>query len=65
MAGFYLLTFSRFPPSDTFCLAHAHFILIIVGVGKERHTLIVHSMVKADKEAPVTGTTLRTTGPVL
>ena len=33
----------------------------IVGVGKERRTLIVHGDVKA---APITGTTLRTTGPV-
>ena len=36
-----------------------------VGVGKERRTFIHNwSMVIAEKTAPVTGMTLRTTGPV-
>ena len=35
----------------------------IVGVGKERHTQN-RSTVKSENAAPVTGTTLRTTGPV-
>ena len=39
---------------------HAHFIPI-VDVGKERHVSL--SMVKPEKAASVTGTTLRTTGP--
>ena len=41
-------------PPDTFCIALAHF-MPIVGVNC--------SMVKPEKAAPVTGTTLRTTGP--
>ena len=42
-------------------LSNAHFILI-VGVGKERRTLI--GQWRPAKAAPCTGTTLRTTGPV-
>ena len=49
----------------TFCtsIIHNHYIPIsTVGVGKERH--INWSMAIPEKAAPITGTTLRTTGPV-
>ena len=42
---------------------HAHFIPLVI-VGKERRILIDWSVVTCKMEAPVSGTTLRTTGPV-
>ena len=48
--------------SDTFCITHVDYIPS-VGVGKEGPR-INWSMGIPEKTAPVTGTTLRTTGPV-
>ena len=44
---------------------HTHFIPIIVGVGKEGRKLSgPHGETCKEKAAPITGTTLRFTGPV-
>ena len=47
---------------DSFCITHVHYIPV-VGVEKERRVKD-WSTIKPEKAAPVTRTTLRTTGPV-
>ena len=58
----YIYHLGQFSAPDTFCIAHAHFIPV-VGLEKERCTIIVpwRNLIR---QHPVTGITLRTTGPV-
>ena len=49
--------------SDTFCIAHVHYSNS--GCGKREKANKFWSIVMPEKEAPVTGTALRATGPAL